>query len=100
MNESLPAWISERAACASASTEGGGGGVVKRTPVSSNVSRIAQSLRGEVDSLSVLETAPPGKTWALGNVVECVGRWTRRISLRGFNKSRLLLEVRIPVLLI
>lgn len=62
MNDSLPAWISVRAACAPASADCGGGGMVNRRPVSSNVSRIAQSSRGEVDSLSVLEVTPPGKT--------------------------------------
>lgn len=62
MNESLPAWISERAAFIPARTDGDGGGVVRRRPVSSKVSRIAQSFRGEVDSLSELEVAPPGKT--------------------------------------
>lgn len=69
--------------------------VVRRMPVSSNVSRSAQSFRvsrsGVVGvGVSWGETMPPGKTWKLGKLLEWVGRWTRRSSFRGFRRIRLL----------
>ena len=74
---------------------GGGGVVVRRMPVSSNVSRSAQSFRvsrsGVVGvGVSWGETMPPGKTWKLGKLLEWAGRWTRRSSFRGFRRIRLL----------
>ena len=64
---------------------GGGGVVVRRMPVSSNVSRSAQSFRvskGGVVRVGASwgETTPPGKTWWSAKVLEWVGRWTRRSS--------------------
>lgn len=83
---SVPAWIWARAEGRAGRREGGGGGLVRRRPVSSKVSR--RAVCAGVAS-SVGEVAPPGKTWALGKVLECVGRWRSRTSLRGLMMRRL-----------